>query len=169
MPLTPVCGIKPAPMSSALPPDLMVPADRSHPLAGAAPVQLLIRRLDAFSSADFALIYDSYHPDAPFLRLHPDRREYLAFAADQLRADFAMVMCRVLSLEECGDTAAILVHMQVAFRGEVLEYLELCRLRRTPAGWFYHSGLKRPRSDFPEGLDGVTMQAFAGMDERLAI
>lgn len=156
---------------SALPaiPDLMVPAEREHPLVQAPPVQILVRRLDAFASADFAVIYDSYHPDAPFLRLHPDRAEYLTFAAGHIREDFAIDMCRVLKLEERGDVAAILVHMHVTFRGEGQEYLELCRLRRTDASWSYHSGLKRPRTDFPAILDAVTPQDFAGMDERFAI
>lgn len=150
-------------------PDLVVPAERGHPLAQAPPVQILVRRLDAFASADFAVIYDSYHPDAPFLRLHPDRAEYLTFAAGHIREDFAIVMCRVLKLEECGNAASILVQMQVTFRGEGQEYLELCRLRRKDASWFYHSGLKRPRTDFPAILDAVTSRDFAGMDERFAI
>jgi len=149
-------------------PDLILPAERIHPLASAAPAQLLIRRLDAFRAADFATIYDSYHPDAPFLHLHPDRNEYLEFAAS-LKEDFVIARCRVLKLEEAGDSASIVVEMRVIFRGEGQEYLELCRLRRTFAGWAYHSGLKRPRTDFPEVLDRVTLDDFAGLDERLAI
>jgi SEC-C motif-containing protein len=159
-----------SPLSSAFsPPDLMVIADRNHPLATAPPVQLLVRRLDAFGAGNFAVIYDSYHPAAPFLRLHPDRSEYLAFAITHIKDDFTIAMCRVLQLEERGDTAVVIVHMQVSFRGESQEYLELCRLRRLVGGWTYHSGLKRPRSDFPVGLDNVTMQDFSGIDERFAI
>ncbi|HAD04074.1 MAG: hypothetical protein A2091_11050 [Desulfuromonadales bacterium GWD2_61_12] len=155
-------------MTAPFLPDLTLAAERLYPLATAAPVQLLLRRLEAFRHADFAAIYDSYHPEAPFLRVHPDRNEYLAFAAS-LKEDFVIAMCRVLQLEEHGDTASIIVQMQVIFRGEGQEYLELCRLRRTPSGWTYHSGLKRPRTDFPESLDDVILDDFAGLDERLAI
>lgn len=149
-------------------PDLLLPAERLHPLATAAPVQLLVYRLDAFCAADFAAIYDSYHPEAPFLRVHPNRNEYLAFA-EGLKEDYAIAMCRVLDLDERGESASIVVEMQVIFRGEGQEYLELCRLRRTSGGWTYHSGLKRPRTDFPEVLGRITPDDFSGLDERLAI
>ncbi len=106
------------------------------------PIDCLRQRFEAHRRSDYAAIYATYHPDAPFLQQFPDLDYYADFARENLssiqmmswqcimerRLDPQQSECiQILEFDQCG------VHCRMA---------ELALLVLTAQGWLFHSAQK---------------------------
>src|SRR5512133_821420 len=91
----------------------------------ATPESLILSRAAAFGRGDFGFIYDSYHPDAAFLRFFPHREAYLDYARNELSGAYHILDCRVLRSEVVATDEACALFVQTiehaGTRGEVVE------------------------------------------------
>ena len=110
--------------------------------------QLLENRFTALSCGDYGTLYDSYHPDAPFLQQFGDRRIYRDFARQQL-ASMRIIDWSCPLQRTAGDnrTEALLV-MEIATESGTQFFYELALLIDTEAGWQYHSAQKLGADDY---------------------
>lgn len=128
-------------------------AENPMPVA-CTPQELILGRAAALSGGDFAAIFASYHPDAPFLRFFPDRAAYLAYAASELAGVFRISHCRILRLHESGETVEVLFSQSIEHGGVSVESLEIGRCRRDPAGeWRFEAGLRLDPQRLPADLE----------------
>ena len=117
-------------------------------LASLDPKGLLQFRFRALQAAEFGLVYQSYHAEAPFLQHFPDPAEYLKFAAAQLGPMVALQWRLLKQRRPTATEAEVLCWMQVGNGPDGQELFELALLLKTPAGWRYHSGQKLTREDY---------------------
>lgn len=109
----------------------------------ATPESLILSRAAAFSRGDFGFIYDSYHPDAAFLRFFPIRGEYVDYACHELSGSYRISDCRVLRSEVLEDEAYSLFCQTIEHDGTRGEVLEIGHSLRGKDGcWRYHGGMK---------------------------
>lgn len=107
------------------------------------PEDLILSRAAAFGRGDFAFIYDSYSPDAAFLRFFPLREEYLAYARQELTGAYRILDCRVLRSEVLDKEAFCLFCQTIEHNGVRGEVLEIGHsLRGKDGRWRYLGGMK---------------------------
>lgn len=129
-----------------------------------SPTQLVTARAQAFATGDFAFIYDSYHPEAPFRRHFPVRDEYLSYARTELQGRYRINSCRILDHDlPAASEARVLFFLDIEYGGEPHQSLESARFRQTADGWRYHSAHKVDRDQFKGALEEITM---AEVEER---
>jgi len=130
-------------------------------------VDLLTRRFTALQRGDFATVYTTYHPEAPFLRQFADRTSYQRFAEQQLSA-IEVVSWRSLRQREidAAQQEHLLV-MELAVAGARQYFYELALLLRTAAGWRYHSAQKLSAEDYAGPPEAIDFVHFDQADERL--
>jgi SEC-C motif-containing protein len=132
------------------------------PLPELTPAELILARVQAFARNDFAFVFHTYHPDAPFLQIFPDRESYLEYAARELQGRIVIVRCligrqRVVS----EDEVEVLLQQEIrSLEGHPQETVELVRLRRTAMGWRYHSAARRLLTDFDKALESIDFEDF---------
>lgn len=125
------------------------------------PAELVLARCEAFRCHDFRFIFNSYHEDAPFLQAFPDCGDYLDYAERALRSAFSIKGCRVVRVRAVGEgEVQVLFMLEVASQGQLLTTVELACLRHTGEGWRYHSGAKRPRTDFDCPPEEISFHDF---------
>lgn len=130
-------------------------------LGALEPEQIVLARCDAFRRHDFRFIFQSYHRDAPFRQAFTDCGDYLAYADQALRGAFRIHGCRVLDVRSLDDDRSqVLFVMEVASDGELSTTVELAEFKRTPGGWRYFCGAKRPRGDFDCPLEDIEFGEF---------
>lgn len=120
------------------------------------PEQFFQQRFSALSRADFATIYASYHPDAPFLQSFPAAAAYVAFAQEQLGAIQVESWQPLRRRTVAADRQEHLLVMELAVDGGSQYFYELVLLIETAAGWRYHSAQKLGPDDYsgaPEQVD----------------
>ncbi len=109
--------------------------------------ELLRLRFTALEEQNFALLYASYHPRAPFLEQFPSPTAYLEFAAQSL---FGMRFCDAqvgVSRVTAGGVEQICA-MRFELSGDEQIMYELALLKPTDSGWRYHSAQKLPTEDY---------------------
>jgi len=113
------------------------------------PTDCLRRRFEAHRCGDYAAIYASYHPQAPFLQHFPDLSSYLTFAHEQL-ADIELVAWQS-TLERRLDTGQIecIQIIEFSHEGVISRMVELTLLIETSQGWCYHSAQKLDVQNLP--------------------
>lgn len=131
------------------------------------PKELLQTRFARLAAGDFAGLFATYHPEAPFLRQFPDRSSYVEFARQQLSS------IRVHSWEDHGSRILEehrrehLLVMQLEVDGQRQYFYELALLLRTEDGWRYHSAQKLSAEDCPGGPDVVDFALFDTISEKI--
>jgi len=124
------------------------------------PSELLNQRMLALTQGDFGLIYDSYHPEAPFLGHFPDRSEYLEFAQQQL-LEIALVEWKTFGQrEKQKGKVEILLWMRIGEGAAAQDLFELALLFQTEAGWRYHSAQKLTSEDYSGSIDEISFLVF---------
>lgn len=115
----------------------------------AAPADCLRQRFAAHHRGDYAAVYASYHPQAPFLQHFPDLSSYLAFAREQL-ADVKLVAWQC-TMERCLDVMQVecIQIVEYVHEGATRRMVELALLIDTSQGWRYHSAQKLDELDLP--------------------
>jgi SEC-C motif-containing protein len=116
----------------------------------ATPSDCLRLRFDAYCCGDFAAVYASYHPQAPFLQYFPDLSSYLTFAREQL-AEIELVAWQC-TMERRLDAmqAECLQIVEYTHQGAGGRMVELALLTHTNQGWRYHSAQKLDAQDMPD-------------------
>lgn len=131
------------------------------------PEQLLERRFIALGNADYAAVYATYHPDAPFLQSFPSSAAYVDFAEQQLGAvlvkSWKSLRQRTLAV---GRQEHLLV-MELAVVGGSQFFYELALLIDTPAGWRYHSAQKLSQEDYSGEPDQVDFHHFDQVAQKI--
>ncbi|MBD1400998.1 hypothetical protein [Pelovirga terrestris] len=111
------------------------------------PTACLRRRFEALRRGDYAAIYASYHPQAPFLQHFPDLSSYLVFALEQLTAVTLVAwQCTQKRRLDGGQVECIQV-LDCSHEGTISRMVELALLIETSQGWLYHSAQKLDARD----------------------
>ncbi|PLX89909.1 MAG: hypothetical protein C0618_00245 [Desulfuromonas sp.] len=131
------------------------------------PTSTIEARMQALERGDFGLIYDSYHPDAPFLAHFTSRSEYLLFAAEQLTgtalSDWGIADQRILS----DGQVEVLLWMRVGVDGNTQLLFELALLIREGEQWCYHSAQKLTRADYSGPVGRIAFSHFDQATEKI--
>lgn len=114
-----------------------------------APADCLRQRFAALRRGDYAAVYATYHPQAPFLQHFPDLSSYLTFAREQL-AEVELVAWQ-MTKERCLDVMQVecIQIVEFAYEGTTSRMVELALLIDTSQGWRYHSAQKLDALDLP--------------------
>jgi SEC-C motif-containing protein len=130
------------------------------------PGALLEGRLRALAEADFALVYDSYHPDAPFLQHFPARQDYLAFAEQNL-ADVSLVEWKLFAQRRSGCATEVLCWLRMDIGGACRELYELALLIASDDGWSYHSAQKLTPEDYAGPAEKIDFHHFDNAEPKI--
>ena len=123
-------------------------------------LQFLEIRFSALSRGDYAAVYDSYHPDAPFLQQFNDRKAYICFAQQQLDSiDILRWSCSQQRTIADNKIEALLV-MEISTEGDSQFFYELALLIDMEAGWRYHSAQKLGADDYSGLPDQIDFHHF---------
>jgi len=108
----------------------------------ATPAACLRQRFEAHRCGDYAAIYASYHPQAPFLEHFPDLAAYEAFARDHLsRIQMIAWQCTMARCLDARQHECLQI-LEFQQEGTVGRLVELALLIDTSRGWRYHSAQK---------------------------
>lgn len=117
------------------------------------PEGLIQERVDAFRRQDFTAIFQSYHPDAPFLQFFPDCDAYLIYAAAELADTFQITDCQILRSCQQGEATEVLFCQRLIYKGEVCDSLEIARCHSNEDGqWSFVAGLRLDPLKLPDDL-----------------
>jgi len=119
------------------------------------PRQLVEDRIQAFRQGNFEFIYDSYHPEAPFLEQFPDRDEYLVFARAVISGSCSIEKVTVHFEQQQQDRALIIFQQLLKTESGYQESFELAHLEMLAGTWKYLGSERIERGDFkgrPEDL-----------------
>lgn len=107
------------------------------------PEALIHGRVAAFMQNDFRAIFNSYHPDAPFLCFFPNCNAYITYAVEEIANTFQISDCRILRTCHQGEVTDVLFRLRMIHKGEVFDSLEIGRCRRNDHGnWAFEAGLR---------------------------
>ena len=110
--------------------------------------QLLEYRFTALAAGDYPSVYDSYHPDAPFLRQFGSRSTYVRFAQQQL-SDIKIKNWSCLNRRVISELQLeVLLVMEIETEAVTQFFYELALLIETDSGWRYHSAQKLGADDY---------------------
>lgn len=126
------------------------------------PIDCLRRRFEAHRSCDYAAIYASYHPEAPFLQQFSDLKAYVNFAREHLST--IQIMSWQCTMERRLDSqqSECLQIIEFDHGGSTCRVAELVLLIRAGEGWRYHSAQKLD----PDSLSvPMTMVDFSHFDQ----
>ena len=130
------------------------------------PGALLEGRLRALAGSDFALVYASYHPDAPFLQHFPARQDYLDFAEQNL-ADVWLVEWKVFAQRRRGSATEVLCWLRMDIGGTRRDLYELARLIASDDGWSYHSAQKLTPEDYAGPVEKIDFHHFDNAEPKI--
>ncbi len=124
-------------------------------------------RFAALADGDYQAVYDTYHPDAPFLQNFANAAEYCAFAKMQLGA-IEVQRWQIKKVRTVADTRVeCLLVMELAVEGVAQYFYELALLVRTEGAWRYHSAQKLSVEDFPGDPEGIDFGAFDQAQQKI--
>ena len=110
--------------------------------------QLLEYRFTALAAGDYPAVYDSYHPDAPFLQQFGSRSTYVRFARQQL-SDIKIKNWSCLNRRVISELQLeVLLVMEIETEAVTQFFYELALLIETDSGWRYHSAQKLGADDY---------------------
>ncbi len=133
------------------------------------PRQLVEDRLQAFKDGDFGAIYDSYHPEAPFLEQFPQRDDYLAFAQESIVGSCSIERCLIHYEQVDGDEALILLQQLLKTSAGYQESFELAHLSKIDDCWKYLGSERIDRSDFKGRPEDLRPEDFERIPHRVFI
>ncbi|MDA3902756.1 MAG: hypothetical protein PF441_04815 [Desulfuromusa sp.] len=118
--------------------------------------QFLETRFAALCAGDYAVVYDSYHEDSPFLQQFSGRNAYIHFAQQQL-GSIAITSWRCLRQRVLDEKRLeVLLVMDLGIDADSQFFYELALLIETERGWHYHSAQKLGADDYhglPDQVD----------------
>ncbi len=120
---------------------------------------LIQRRFEALAAGDFAALYASYHPQAPFIRQFPSEREYLDFAAAVL-ARMRILTSHIGASRETDEGTEVICGLHFELDGEQQVLFELALLIDGSQGWRYHSAQKLTAEEYGGGFAGLGFEHF---------
>lgn len=131
------------------------------------PTDCLRHRFEAHRRGDFAAIYASYHPLAPFLQHFPDLSGYLIFAREQLAGvELVAWQCTLERRLDDGQVECIQI-MDFSHQGAISRMVELVLLIETSQGWRYHSAQKLDAQDLSLPAVQVDFRHFDQVPHRV--
>lgn len=129
--------------------------------------QLLEHRFSALAGGDYPAVYDSYHPDAPFLQQFSDRNTYIRFARQQL-SDIKIINWFCLNQRVVnGLRLEVLLVMEIATESASQFFYELALLIETTEGWLYHSAQKLGGDDYLGPPDQIDFYHFDNVSQKI--
>lgn len=120
----------------------------------------LHKRFQALMTADYAVVFASYHEQAPFRQQFASCEDYLDFARRQL------VQVKVLTWQFLGQREAAtgqvecLLSMELEVGTVRQPYYELALLIQDHSGWHYHSAQKLTAEDFSGSPGQIDFRHF---------
>lgn len=130
------------------------------------PEELLSARMKALEEQEFALIYDTFHDDAPFKQHFPSRTEYLAFAEQQLRA-IEITDWKIMGQRPAKGDVEIVLWMRMGEGQAAQDLFELALLIETGNGWRYHSAQKLTREDYTGPVEQIDFIHFDQAEQKI--
>lgn len=131
------------------------------------PETLLEDRLRALAEGDYGKVYDSYHPDAPFLEHFADRADYLAFAGQQLTTVRVTAWRIVASRPATAGAVEVILSMRVMSPTGMADLHELALLIPSVDGWRYHSAQKLSGDEFAGATADIDFTHFDLADPKV--
>ncbi len=130
-------------------------------------LQFLESRFSALSRGDYAAVYDSYHPEAPFLQQFSSRSTYFRFARQQLGViEIKNWSCLRQRCVAEGQLEALLV-MELVTETRSQFFYELALLLETDEGWRYHSAQKLGADDYPGPAEEIDFHHFDNIAQKI--
>ncbi|MFO7766328.1 MAG: hypothetical protein R6V33_07845 [Pelovirga sp.] len=131
------------------------------------PIECLRRRFDAHRNSDFATVYASYHPQAPFLLQFQDLNSYLTFAREHL-SSIRMLSWRCTRERRlnCRQSECLQI-IEFEHAGTTSRIAELALVILAPDGWRYHSAQKLDPDSLSVPLTMVDFNHFDQADEKV--
>ena len=124
-------------------------------------------RFAALIRGDYATVYASYHPDAPFLQQFDNLDAYLCFARQQLSGvKVRNWQCLQQRFIDEQQIEAILAMEIVTAEGSQSFY-ELALLIETADGWRYHSAQKLGADDYSGSAEQLDFCHFDDVNQKI--
>lgn len=124
-------------------------------------------RFAALADGDYEAVYNSYHPDAPFLQNFSDAEEYRAFAATQLRhievRQWQVKKVRTVA----ADQVECLLIMELVIDGTPQYFYELALVKLVDKRWLYHSAQKLSSEDYPGDPERIDFSDFDQVQQKI--
>jgi len=124
-------------------------------------------RFDALAHGDYQAVYDSYHPEAPFLQNFSTAEEYCTFAATQLKE----IQVRQWQVKKIRATAAdqveCLLIMELVVDGVARYFYELALVLLVAERWRYHSAQKLSAEDYPGDPQDIDFRDFDEIQQKI--
>jgi len=133
------------------------------------PEQLIEQRVVAVGCGDFEFIYDSYHPQAPFLQQFSQRQEYLDFAEEQIHGHCHIESCRILRQRLDEERAELILHQLLRIDAGYQETLERAELLLFEGDWRYLGSLRMNRAEYSGPLAGIDFSDFDRIPNKVFI
>ncbi len=132
-----------------------------------SPVDCLRRRFEAHRCGDYAAIYGSFHPQAPFLLHFPDLATYETFAREQLSSiQMLSWRCTMDRSLDAGQVECIQI-VEFEHEGMISCIIELALLIDVGQGWRYHSAQKLNAQDLSVSAELVDFSHFDEAADRV--
>jgi len=129
--------------------------------------QFLDRRFASLGRGDYPAVYDSYHPDAPFLQQFSNRSTYLRFARQQL-SEIEMKSWQCVKRRRIAESQVeVLLVMEIVTAAGTQFFYELALLIETAGGWRYHSAQKLGADDYSGPADEIDFHHFDHVAEKI--
>lgn len=119
----------------------------------------LQQRFTALAQRDFARLYASYHPQAPFLAQFPVEADYLAFAAEVL-GQIKVIETGIGAGRLSAEGVEVICELHFSLDGASQRLFELALFMETTLGWRYHSAQKLTADDYPGSFSGLDFTWF---------
>jgi hypothetical protein len=117
------------------------------------------QRFTALAQRDFARLYASYHPLAPFRAQFPSAADYLAFAAETL-GRIEVIETGIGAGRVSAEGVEIICALHFALDGDLQRLFELALFMETPAGWRYHSAQKLTTEEYAGAFSALDFSYF---------
>lgn len=130
-------------------------------------LHFLEKRFSALGAADYVMVYDSYHPDAPFLQQFCSRGTYLRFARQQL-SEIKINRWHCLKQRQVTESQLeVLLVMEIVTEAGTQFFYELALLIETDSGWRYHSAQKLGTDDYPGSPNQIDFCHFDNASQKI--
>jgi len=117
------------------------------------------QRFAALAQRDFARLYASYHPQAPFRAQFPVEADYLVFAAEVL-GRMEVIETGIGASRISTQGVEIICVLHFSLDGDSQRLFELALFMESPAGWRYHSAQKLTGEDYSGPFFGLDFSNF---------
>lgn len=129
--------------------------------------ELLSRRFAALGCGDFAVVYDTYAEDSPFIQQFSDCVSYVHFAQQQLGSINVRSWKSLSQRHLEGNQQEHLLVMELTVDGVSQYFYELALLVGTAAGWRYHSAQKLSSEDYSGPPEQIRFSHFDQVQQKI--